>query len=1013
MSNVFGNRGGGGGFANPATTNLDMNSIYKIVELANGTDPKDAINLSQLTSYNPFNQSLNINDSVQFQNVNMNGNWNIPNTQPASTNDTNLYIISAQGGLVTIPAGPSFTIRAQMGSSPQYNVVIAIPPMAYTYLDLCQFIQTSYNTNPLGSNLIGTMTICKYELGYLNIRITKDLIHFSGTFTIVYDGLNTPSAALGYNATFTTPCDTTAIAQLLVVFSTTVGWKVLGSSTTPITNGSPYIYSASEDKWYTSEALYTPNFLSYMDFNNASYNLFQNGSNRLKINSTDTYIYSPNSINFVNVSNDGVSVVQNGVARVSSTAFSTYMMAPNGITDCSVSNNGVGIMVATVARFSALSAGATTIKSADDQTTMTMTNTDITMTQGGFTKFAMNEDPNIGTSLWGPSGSGRLELVNSRINLRQNSINRFVINNSENYSFSPSLLNYSYKSNTEVANFFNSVNRFSIGPTSTILRSPSTNTNLTLTDTTTNLYVNSFLRFATDATETRILSPNSNVETTINDTTYYTNMTGYERILIDGTTSFIYSPTQLYNINVQDNGLILKNSSNTTKISLSDTDIITTLYNYVRDTKNGTGTFSYSPTQAMQTQLTDSFFKAQNAAGTNVLLIQPSTLSYNLGVARFVIDGARSRLSSQDATNYINIDDTEMANFFNSVNRFSIGSTSSILRSPDTNNYIDINNNGLIYSDAGSNRLSVSDTGCFIAAPNMSSYLSVSNNGGSITVDALARFTALSGGNTTIKSSDNTTVVTLAGDNFTASTSTNSLVVNTDFNYTKGAQLRIHADNSHCQLLSPNGLQAIEVNNTGVQVNLSSNSYTLPTTRGTAGQVISITGSNCSWTTPGANNAGFSLFNPLLSTATVGAGSKSYWYIVMVPCNTVLTGFKTVLSSGSDPFHVGIYRGKTTNSATTVLDLLAPIITPAGGGFYSAEFVLQAGRSAVYTAGEYITVMYHSQGSTNVFGNNVGIADTDLSYTTIANYGNATPPANLGGVAVSATNVNRLAIEFY
>jgi hypothetical protein len=426
------------------------------------------------------------------------------------------------------------------------------------------------------------------------------------------------------------------------------------------------------------------------------------------------------------------------------------------------------------------------------------------MEQAGFTKFLMNEDPVIGTSLWGPSGSGRIELVNAQINLRQNSVNRFVINNVETYSFSPSLLNYSYKS------------------------------------------------------------------------------------------------------------------------------------------------------------------------------------------------------------------DTEMADFFNSVNRFSIGSTSSILRSPDSNNYIDINNNGLNYTDAGTNRLSISDTTTYIAAPSSSTYCSVANTGASITVDALNRFTAASGGNTTIKSFDNTTTVILAGDNFSATTSTNSLLVNADFNYTKGAQLRIHADNSHSQLLSPNGLQAVEANNTGVQINLGTDNYKLPTTRGTVGQVLTYSGVNTTWATAGASyNAGFSLFSPLESTGTIGSGNKPYWYHVMVPCNTVLTGFKTYLTTGSDPFHVAIYRGKTPNSATTILDLLAPIVTVAGGGYYSAAFVVQAGRSNVYTAGEYITVMYHSQGSTNSFYNFIGASDTNLAYTTTANYGNATPPANLGGTPVLGTIANRLAIEFY
>ena len=399
MSDIYGNNPSLGGFQNPAIEDLDMSTNYKIVNLKDGVNPKDAVNYSQLTTSNPFNQSLNTYNDVQFQNVNMNGNWNIPNTQPASINDPNLYIISAQGSLVTIPAGPPFKIRTQMvgGGSPVVEVVIPIPANKYSTLDLCQFIQNAYNTFPdiTPPNYIGQMTVCQYQGGYLEIVVTRPIEYLSGNFTIVYDGINTPSSALGFTATFTTPCNTVALAQTQSIISVFVGWKASGGPTTPITNGSPYTYSSSQDKWYTNEQLYSANFLNYFSLNNTDFNINQNG----------------------------------------------------------------------------------------------------------FTKFIMNEDPTIGTSLWGPSGSGRIELINSRINLRQNSINRFVINNAETYSFSPSLLNYSYKSNTEITTFFNNINRFSIDLTNSLLCSPNSSNNINVTDSvislsnTSSLYITFCTRF--------------------------------------------------------------------------------------------------------------------------------------------------------------------------------------------------------------------------------------------------------------------------------------------------------------------------------------------------------------------------------------------------------------------------------------------------------------------------------------------------------------------------------------
>ena len=79
MSNVFGNRGGGGGFANPAEEELNMNN-YKITQLAQAVATGDAQGYGQ---------------DALFSSVNMNNNWIIPNTQPSSPNDVNTYNLSS------------------------------------------------------------------------------------------------------------------------------------------------------------------------------------------------------------------------------------------------------------------------------------------------------------------------------------------------------------------------------------------------------------------------------------------------------------------------------------------------------------------------------------------------------------------------------------------------------------------------------------------------------------------------------------------------------------------------------------------------------------------------------------------------------------------------------------------------------------------------------------------------------------------------------------------------------
>lgn len=834
---IFGNKLNKGGFTNPAIENLNMNTIYQIKNLSNGIDPTDAINLSQLTTYNPFNQSLNTTDTVgfnglfttdfidmnnnkiksvapgelptdainlsqlisyvppnpfdqslnttdnvQFNNVNMAGNWSIPNTQPASPTDTNFYVMSAQGGNIT----PNYT--AEIVNA---NVRITYPRPTFpsdltfyltvpsgnpiTYLDLAESFKQQFNNQVPAqfaddirmesSEFVSILGGFRYRCNCVNLAYP--LFGFTvNSFTM--NG-NTNPLSLANNLGIIIDSSNTyggvVQSSSSINFETTVGWAISGG-TEPITSGSPFTYSIPNQKWILTSPYSTPDLISSITFNNIQY----------------------------------------------------------------------------------------------------------AVNQGGFVKFFMSEDQSIGTSLWGPGGSGRIHLQTSGITLRHNSVNRYFITNAENYEFSANQLNYNYMSNTETSSIFNTFKRFKI----------------------------------------------------------------------DSADCELSSPDAFHNIKVDNNGISFSNTTASNTFSLSNLGIVYAFNNIAKMIMNASN------------------FLISNGA-TN----------------RLDINGSDSRIISANGLNLSFIGNTAITHNFANIERLKINSSSVSLTSNLT--HVIVNNEFISVYVAGSSIMDSTLTYTYIHNKEQTSNIYLDSN----------KLT-LSNGDYIIKLETDAIISSTTGTAFKANT-------------------------THTQIISPNGLQVVEVNNTGAQINFNSNSYTLPTTRGTSGQVISITGSNCNWVTPAAGaNAGFSLFNPLDSTATVLSGSKAFWYIVMVPCNCIITGFKTLMASGgSDPFHVGIYRGKTTNSASTILDLLAPIVTVSGGGFYSAAFVLQSGRSNVYTTGEYITVMYHSQGSTNTFYNKVGPSDVNLAWTTLANYGNANPPANLGSVAVLGATPNRLAIEFY
>ena len=158
---------------------------------------------------------------------------------------------------------------------------------------------------------------------------------------------------------------------------------------------------------------------------------------------------------------------------------------------------------------------------------------------------------------------------------------------------------------------------------------------------------------------------------------------------------------------------------------------------------------------------------------------------------------------------------------------------------------------------------------------------------------------------------------------------------------------------------------------------------------------------------------GFSHIPICMTTATtILSGTKSYWYIIWVTGGTTLSNVNFYLTSGSDTARVAVYRGKTANSATTVLCGQTAATIPVGGGYYQWSLVLVAGQSLSFT-NEFITVGFHSQGSTNTFLQGpASISDPALAYNNSSNFAAGGFPATLASVAVFSNLTTRLAFTF-
>jgi hypothetical protein len=164
-------------------------------------------------------------------------------------------------------------------------------------------------------------------------------------------------------------------------------------------------------------------------------------------------------------------------------------------------------------------------------------------------------------------------------------------------------------------------------------------------------------------------------------------------------------------------------------------------------------------------------------------------------------------------------------------------------------------------------------------------------------------------------------------------------------------------------------------------------------------------------------------FNPVNRLTTIiTSGTKSYWFCVLISQPTLISGYNVYLSSGSgDIFRMGIYRGYLKTGAgsnpganITLVGQSASALTTSGLPFNRAAISAKAGQNLRFTNGEYMTIAFHSQGSTSYFLGSPasGSAVIDLAYTT-ANYASAGFPAILSQTSITGSQNQRPCFELY
>jgi hypothetical protein len=162
--------------------------------------------------------------------------------------------------------------------------------------------------------------------------------------------------------------------------------------------------------------------------------------------------------------------------------------------------------------------------------------------------------------------------------------------------------------------------------------------------------------------------------------------------------------------------------------------------------------------------------------------------------------------------------------------------------------------------------------------------------------------------------------------------------------------------------------------------------------------------------------SGYALNPANRATTTITAATKSYYYTVLLNQATIISGFTVYLDSGSDIFRMGIFRGNNIAGQTiTLCGQSTGAVLNDTTVFNRRAITAVAGQNLTFSAGEYMTVAFHSQGSTNVFlGSAVsGVVLVELTWQSNTNYASAGFPATLNSTAILSGFTARPCFELY
>lgn len=161
-------------------------------------------------------------------------------------------------------------------------------------------------------------------------------------------------------------------------------------------------------------------------------------------------------------------------------------------------------------------------------------------------------------------------------------------------------------------------------------------------------------------------------------------------------------------------------------------------------------------------------------------------------------------------------------------------------------------------------------------------------------------------------------------------------------------------------------------------------------------------------------------FNPIQNaTSTILSGTKSYWYICLMPKATTISGIQLVLSGGgSDAVRCGIYRGYVDSGVSgsiTLVGQTAQTTYSTGLPYNRKTIVAEVNQNLNFAVGEYMTIAFHSNGSSNSYYQNGALPalNTDIMYITSSNYAVSGFPATLTQSSIFSSLLNRVCFELY